>query len=163
MAASIAERHSEDPAFFLVGLANGGVAAAHELKVQLAAISDKPVEMGVVDISFYRDDFGSKPITSIKYPTEIPFDLDGVSLILVDDVIESGRSIRAALGEIFDQGRPSRVELAVFIDRNNRKLPIQPDFAGKVITLRDEERLRVMTDPSGEKFASITIEKIDHE
>lgn len=163
MASSIVERYSKETAFFLVGLANGGVAAAHELQVKLQELSDKPVEMGVVDISFYRDDFGSKPITSIKYPTDIPFDLDQVSLILVDDVIESGRSIRAAMGEIFDQGRPRQVELAVLIDRNNRKLPIQPDYTGCQLSLENNERLRVMANEAGTAIESIIIEKTDHE
>jgi pyrimidine operon attenuation protein / uracil phosphoribosyltransferase len=130
MAESIVANHRGTKGLFLAGIADGGVPIAKRLAGELSSLIGRDIPYGVVDVSFHRDDIGSKPIPKITSPTEIPAPVDGGTCILVDDVIFTGRSTRAALNELFDQGRLDRIELAVLVDRGNRKLPIQPDYVG---------------------------------
>ena len=133
--------------FSLVGLANGGVSLAAILEGVFSKRYALNVPVGTIDISFYRDDFSTRPVGKIKFPTDLPFNIDGNRLFLVDDVLESGRTVRAALTEIFDQGRPEWVRFATLIDRGNRILPIQPDFVGKSIDVPKTKEVRVSLDP----------------
>ncbi len=130
MAEAIANNHRNTIELCLVGIAEGGVPVAKRLAGKVAERLGREVTQGVVDVSFHRDDIGSKPIPKITSPTEIPETVDGGACILIDDVLYTGRSTRAALNELFDQGRPDRIELAVLVDRGSRKLPIQPDYVG---------------------------------
>jgi pyrimidine operon attenuation protein/uracil phosphoribosyltransferase len=110
----------------LVGIHSGGAWLAERLSAMLPG--DHP--FGTMDVSFYRDDYNTVGLKPKVRRTELPFDVDGARLVLVDDVLYTGRSVRAALNELFDYGRPAAVELAVLIDRGGRELPIEPTYCG---------------------------------
>jgi pyrimidine operon attenuation protein/uracil phosphoribosyltransferase len=122
LAALIRPRLDSSP--LLVGIHSGGVWIAR----RLAELLGLPGEIGLIDVSFYRDDFGAKGLHPQIKPTSIPFDVEGRSLILVDDVLYTGRTTRAAINELFDYGRPASIELAVLADRGGRELPINAQF-----------------------------------
>jgi len=130
IANSIADKHRNNENLVIVGIADGGIPFSINLTRALEKKLRNPVPCGCVDISFHRDDIGHKPITSIDNPTILPINIEGATVILADDVLFSGRTARAALNEIFDQGRPGFIELAVLCDRGNRRLPIQPNYIG---------------------------------
>ena len=132
MAEAIVANHAETLDLFLAGIAEGGVPIANRLAMKLKVLLGREIPQGVVDVSFHRDDIGSNPIPKITCPTELPNNAEGGICILIDDVLHTGRTTRAALNELFDQGRLDRIELAVLVDRGNRKLPIQPDYVGFV-------------------------------
>lgn len=115
----------------LVGIHSGGAWIARRLRELLQL----PDEIGLIDVSFYRDDFGAKGLHPQIKPTTIPFDVEGRPLILVDDVLYTGRTTRAAINELFDYGRPARILLAALVDRGGRELPIQADFVAARIEL----------------------------
>lgn len=125
IAHSIAARHGPPTRLVLLGIANGGITVARRLAARLGCRN-----VGILDISFHRDDIGRNPIPKEFVPTVIPLDVNGATVVLVDDVLFSGRTVKAALDELFDHGRPHAVELAVLIDRGGRRLPIQPDHVG---------------------------------
>ena len=126
----------------LVGLQTGGVPLARKLAENLAEIEGSNIPVGYLDVAFYRDDIGLRPV-SPREPTEIPFDLSDKTVVLVDDVLFTGRTIRAALDAVTDFGRPASVQLAVMVDRGHRELPIRPDFVGKNIPTRRDELVDV--------------------
>jgi len=117
----------------LVGIKRRGVPLANRLAARLNAGRKPQVQVGAIDITLYRDDLQMVSETPIVRGTEISFDINGKTLVLVDDVVFTGRTIRAALSELLDFGRPKGIQLAVLVDRGHRELPIQPDFAAKVI------------------------------
>jgi pyrimidine operon attenuation protein/uracil phosphoribosyltransferase len=129
----------------LIGLQTGGVPIATKLADNLAEIEGSQVPVGYLDVAFYRDDIGLRPV-SPREPTNIPFDLTAKTVVLVDDVLFTGRTIRAALDAITDFGRPGSVQLAVMIDRGHRELPIRPDFIGKNLPTRRDELVDVQGD-----------------
>lgn len=128
MAMHIAERHFNDTSLVLVGIARGGVDLSRMLANYVGRHLNRQIPVGTLDISFHRDDIGHSPITKVSDPSDIPMDIDHATVVLVDDVMESGRTARAALNELFDYGRPEKVELAILVDRGGRKLPIRPDY-----------------------------------
>jgi len=134
--------------FYLVGIRTRGVPLAlrlaHELKDLLGV---KEIKVGAVDITLYRDDLRSVDHWPVLRGTEIPFDIDGAEVVLVDDVLFTGRTVRAALNAICDLGRPACVRLAVLVDRGHRELPIQPDVAGLNVTSEHQDRVRVRLHP----------------
>ena len=130
IAKTIAQKHRDNKELVIVGIANGGIPFSIVLGKYLEKNLGRSIPCGSVDISFHRDDIGHKPIKSIDNPTALPVNIEGATVILADDVIFTGRTARAALNEIFDQGRPGFIELAVLCDRGNRRLPIQPNFIG---------------------------------
>ena len=124
----------------LVGLQTGGVPIAHRLAAALSSIEPEanPVPVASLDVGLHRDDIGLRPF-SPQATTDIPFDLSGRTVVLVDDVLYTGRTVRAALDALGHYGRPAVVQLAVMVDRGHRELPIRPDFVGKNLpTARDE-------------------------
>ncbi|MBT6275841.1 MAG: bifunctional pyr operon transcriptional regulator/uracil phosphoribosyltransferase PyrR [Chromatiales bacterium] len=123
----------------MVGIRTGGVWIAQALHARLAL--DEP--LGSLNINFYRDDFTRIGMHPQVTPSDLPFALDGRHVILVDDVLYTGRTIRAALNELFDFGRPSRVTLAVLVERDGRELPIQADVVGKHIVVEDGQYLKL--------------------
>jgi pyrimidine operon attenuation protein/uracil phosphoribosyltransferase len=136
IAEAIAARHPARERLMVLGIANGGLALARRLTARLSALSPKlGASCGSLDISFHRDDIGRNPIPKEFTPTIVPGDVNGATIILVDDVLFSGRTVKAALDELFDHGRPAKVELAVLVDRGGRRLPLHADYAG--ITLAD--------------------------
>jgi pyrimidine operon attenuation protein/uracil phosphoribosyltransferase len=103
----------------------------------------QPVPLGDIDISFYRDDVGMRPQHPVVHSSHIDFPIDGVTVVLVDDVLFTGRTVRAAIDALFDYGRPQRVQLAVLTDRGHRELPIRPDYVGKNLPTARSERVNV--------------------
>ena len=126
----------------LVGLEVGGVHLAQKLAENLLEIEKQNVPVGTLDVAFYRDDIGIRQVTPSN-PTDMPFDLTSRIVGLVDDVLFTGRTIRAAMDAIVDFGRPAAVQLAVMIDRGHRELPIRPDYVGKNVPTRRDELVDV--------------------
>lgn len=129
----------------LIGLQTGGVPLARKLADALQAIEGTEVPVGTLDVAFYRDDIGLRPVLP-EAVTDIAFDLGSQVVVLVDDVLFTGRTIRAALDAITDFGRPRAVQLAVMIDRGHRELPIRPDYVGKNLPTRRDEAVDVQDD-----------------
>ncbi|MEO8345123.1 MAG: bifunctional pyr operon transcriptional regulator/uracil phosphoribosyltransferase PyrR [Betaproteobacteria bacterium] len=147
--ATLAERMRPAIAFdaAFVGIYSGGAWVADRLAAMIPG--DHPV--GHIDVSFYRDDYARTGLKSGAKRSELPFDVDGATIVLVDDVLYTGRSVRAAINELFDYGRPARIELAVLVDRGGRELPVEATYCGARLAIardlslalaRDGERLR---------------------
>ena len=145
MAHEIVERNHGIEQVAIIGLQTGGVPLAERLADNLDDIEGTRPDVGVVDVAFYRDDIGLRPVVP-EAPTEIPFDLTERTVVLVDDVLFTGRTIRAALDALIDFGRPRAVQLAVMVDRGHRELPIRPDFVGKNLPTRRDELVDVNND-----------------
>ena len=141
IAHEIVERNHGSEGVVLVGLQRGGVWIAEELAAMLASI-EQSVPVGALDVSFHRDDVGLRPIVPGSV-TSIPVSLDGTTVVLVDDVLFTGRTVRAALEALNEYGRPRVVQLAVIIDRGHRELPIRPDYVGKNLPTAGDEDVRV--------------------
>ncbi len=138
IAHEIAERNRGLHDVVLVGLQTGGVGIAHRLAETLGEVEGAEVPVGTLDVAFYRDDIGLRPVLP-EAATDITADLTGSTVVLVDDVLFTGRTIRAALNALGEYGRAQVVELAVMVDRGHRELPIRPDYVGKNLpTNRDE-------------------------
>jgi pyrimidine operon attenuation protein/uracil phosphoribosyltransferase len=133
------------PDAVLVGIHSGGAWVARRLKELLGL----PGEIGLIDVSFYRDDFGEKGLHPQVKPTSIPFEVEGRNLILVDDVLYTGRTTRAAINELFDYGRPASVRLAVLADRGGRELPIYAEFCAWQPELSHSQELVLEADAEG--------------
>ncbi|MDA3007408.1 MAG: bifunctional pyr operon transcriptional regulator/uracil phosphoribosyltransferase PyrR [Actinomycetota bacterium] len=144
MAHEIIERNRGLVDVVLVGLQSGGVWLAEQLAAEIARI-ERPVPVGVVDVSMHRDDIGLRPVTPGAI-TDLPVDVTGACVVLVDDVLFTGRTVKAALDTITDYGRPRSVQLAVLVDRGHRELPIRPDFIGKNLPTSADETVEVSAD-----------------
>lgn len=142
----------------LLGIANGGIELSRRLVAALARPGAKPASAGVLDISFHRDDIGRHPIPKEFAPTRIPGDVNGAAVILVDDVLFSGRTVKAALDELFDHGRPATVQLAVLVDRGGRRLPFAADYVGLTLPTRESEKVVVVLDGENRRRDSIRVE-----
>ncbi len=142
IAHEILERHHGAEDLILVGIHTRGVPLALDIASVIEEIEDIEVPVGELDIGLYRDDIGRRPVAKLGR-TLIPIDLTGRVVVLVDDVLYTGRTIRAALDALSDLGRPAAVELAVMVDRGHRQLPIRPDYVGKNLPTASEERVRV--------------------
>jgi pyrimidine operon attenuation protein/uracil phosphoribosyltransferase len=156
VASAIARRHAQTTRLLLLGIANGGIIFARRLASRLKKTGLK-AGFGILDISFHRDDISRHPIPKEFSPTVIPHDINGATVILVDDVLYSGRTVKAALAELFDHGRPAGVELAVLVDRGGRRLPIAADYYGLTINATDDEKVVVHLDPLQADKDSVTI------
>jgi pyrimidine operon attenuation protein/uracil phosphoribosyltransferase len=142
IAHEIAERNEASLAVAIVGVQRGGIHLAERLGTLLKGIWGHAVPVGQVDVSMHRDDLDSKAAPNIQ-PTLLPFDLEGRTVVVVDDVLFSGRTTRAALDTLNDFGRPRRVQLAVLVDRGHRELPIKADFVGKNVPSAPTDRVDV--------------------
>lgn len=140
MAHELVERTEGLHEVVLVGLQRGGVPIAAQLAQNLAEIEHE-VPVGALDVAFYRDDVPGRPVLP-EAATSIPFDLTGTTVVLVDDVLYTGRTVRAALHALSEFGRPARVQLAVLVDRGHRELPIRADYVGKNLPTSRDETLR---------------------
>ncbi|MHB1130835.1 MAG: bifunctional pyr operon transcriptional regulator/uracil phosphoribosyltransferase PyrR [Chloroflexota bacterium] len=139
IAHEIIERNRGAEGLLLVGIRNRGVPLAKRLASLIAELEGVAVPMGELDITLYRDDLGKRELALVR-TTDIPTSVDDKAIVLVDDVLYTGRTVRAALDEVMDFGRPASVQLAVLIDRGHRELPIRPDYVGKnVPTAREED------------------------
>jgi pyrimidine operon attenuation protein / uracil phosphoribosyltransferase len=132
-----------DGAVALVGIQRRGAILARRLHALTSELLDSEVPLGFVDISFYRDDLAIRPAAPVVHATTLDFPVDGRTIVIVDDVLYTGRTARAAIDVIFDFGRPARVQLAALVDRGHRELPIRPDYVGKNIPTSQEERVNV--------------------
>lgn len=146
IAHEIIERNEGASKIALVGIVRRGAAIAPLLADEIAKIEGVRPPVGTLDVSFYRDDV-SRKIAPVEYATSIPFAVDDRDIVLVDDVLYTGRTIRAALDALIDLGRPKTVQLAVMIDRGHRELPIRADYVGKNVPSSREEDVRVTVVP----------------
>jgi pyrimidine operon attenuation protein/uracil phosphoribosyltransferase len=135
-----------DGAIALVGIHRRGAILARRLHALTGELLEDAVPLGFVDISFYRDDLAIRPSAPIVHATQLDFQIDGPparTIVIVDDVLYTGRTVRAAVDEVFDYGRPARVQLAVLVDRGHRELPIRPDYVGKNLPTSQDQRVNV--------------------
>lgn len=153
LADAISSRHAAPQNLLMLGIANGGIELARRLARLLNA------RAGTLDISFHRDDIGRHPIPKEFAPTHIPADVQNATIILVDDVLFSGRTVKAALEELFDHGRPSKVELAVLVDRGGRRLPVAADYVGIDLFTGEQEKIVVALDARHPKHDVIRVER----
>jgi pyrimidine operon attenuation protein/uracil phosphoribosyltransferase len=145
IAHEVLERNAGVEGLVVVGLQTGGVPLAQRLAAILEDIEGRAVPVGALDVAFYRDDIGLRPVLP-EAVTDIPVDLGGTTVVLVDDVLFTGRTVRAALDALTDFGRPRAVQLAVMVDRGHRELPIRPDYVGKNLPTRRDEVVDVSAD-----------------
>jgi pyrimidine operon attenuation protein/uracil phosphoribosyltransferase len=132
-----------DGTIALVGIHRRGAVLAQRLHALTSELLEPAVPLGDVDIAFYRDDLTIRPSAPVVHSTHLEFPVDDRTIVIVDDVLYTGRTVRAAVDEIFDYGRPARVQLAVLVDRGHRELPIRPDYVGKNIPTSQEQRVNV--------------------
>jgi pyrimidine operon attenuation protein/uracil phosphoribosyltransferase len=144
MASQIVENNPDLANVLLVGIRRRGVPLAERIAARIQEVEGAVVATGALDITLYRDDLSTVAETPVINKTELPPNITGLTIILVDDVLYTGRTIRAALDELIDFGRPRRVQLAVLVDRGWRELPIQADYIGKYVTTTDNEIIKVM-------------------
>ncbi len=143
LAHEIIEKNDGCEKLGLVGIKRRGVPLAQRLSKLISGIEKRPVDAGVLDIRFYRDDLSTHDVRPLVNPGDIGFDVTGRDIILVDDVLYTGRTIRAALDALFDHGRPERVQLLVLIDRGHRELPIEAMFVGRKVPTSRREIIEV--------------------
>ncbi|UCH44123.1 MAG: bifunctional pyr operon transcriptional regulator/uracil phosphoribosyltransferase PyrR [Nitrospiraceae bacterium] len=144
MAHEIVEKNKGIENLCLVGIQKGGVILARRLAAQIESIEGMSIEIGALDITFYRDDLNTKDEQPFVKETDIQFSINGKTVVIVDDVLFTGRSIRAALDALLDFGRADNIQLAVLIDRGHRELPIRPDYVGKNIPTAFDDRIDVI-------------------
>ncbi len=142
LASQIVEKAGDLSEIVLIGIYTRGVSLAELLAKQIEMLENVAIPVGAIDITFYRDDL-DKIKTRTPAKTQIPVDLTGKTVVLVDDVIYKGRTIRAALNAVLEYGRPQSIRLVVLVDRGHRDLPIQPDFTGKQLPTASEEQVKV--------------------
>ncbi len=152
IAAEIVEKLSPRDEFAIIGIRRRGVHLAQRLCAKVEATLKRSVLHGILDITLYRDDLTTISNRPMLRETSIEFDINNLSLVLVDDVLYTGRTVRAALDGLVDLGRPNRVQLAVLIDRGHRELPIQADYVGKYVQTADDEIVEVrLNEEDGEE------------
>jgi pyrimidine operon attenuation protein/uracil phosphoribosyltransferase len=147
MARKLADAGRRGSPLYLIGIRSRGVPLAERLAREMRVLLDREIEVGAVDITLYRDDLGHGERWPVLKGTEIAFDLDGAEVVLVDDVLFTGRTVRAALNAICDLGRPACIRLAALVDRGHRELPIQPDVVGLAVKTDRLEHVRVRLAP----------------
>jgi pyrimidine operon attenuation protein/uracil phosphoribosyltransferase len=143
IAHEIVEKNPERERLAIVGIHRRGALLARRLRDLLGDLMEADVPLGELDISFYRDDLGRGTDSPVVHSTQLDFALDGATVVIVDDVLFTGRTVRAAIEALFDYGRPARVQLAVLADRGHRELPVRPDYVGKNLPTARAERVNV--------------------
>jgi pyrimidine operon attenuation protein/uracil phosphoribosyltransferase len=149
VAVEIIERHRGTDGLVLVGVRRGGVPVAKQIARWVDELEQKQIPVGSVDITLYRDDAATALPNPRIGPSEMPCSIDGKRVVLCDDVVFTGRTIRAAIDALMDYGRPRRIELAAIIDRGGRELPIQPDYVLKHAEVPKDDRVDVVDDGDG--------------
>lgn len=158
MAHEMVERNDGAQEIVLIGLQTRGVFLAKRLAAEMITLTGKTIPAGELDISMHRDDLNLRGAPPVVKRTDIPTSLEGKTVVLVDDVLFTGRSVRAAMDALNDYGRPRRIQLAVLLDRGHRDLPIQPDYVGKTVITSLHEQIQVrMKEEDGRD--EVTLEK----
>jgi pyrimidine operon attenuation protein/uracil phosphoribosyltransferase len=158
IAFEILEKNKGHEDTILVGIPTPGPALAERICRHIENVEGAKVPTGSLDITFYRDDIDNRPKPMPK-STEMPGDISGKTIVLVDDVLFTGRTIRAAMDALMDHGRPARVQLAALVDRGHRELPIRADFVGRNIPTRLHEKVKVLLTEHGAKVDEVAIEE----
>jgi pyrimidine operon attenuation protein/uracil phosphoribosyltransferase len=161
LAHEIIEKNNGSENLGLVGVQRRGVPLAERLGKLIGSIEKHPVDTGVLDISFYRDDLSTKDIRPVVNPGDLGFDVNGRDVVLVDDVLYTGRTVRAALDALFDHGRPRRVQLLVLIDRGHRELPIEATFVGRTVQTSSREIIEVKLHEIDQDEQVLIVERLD--
>jgi pyrimidine operon attenuation protein/uracil phosphoribosyltransferase len=158
IAHEIAERNEHSARVALVGIPVGGDHLAARLAKILAGIWNHAVPVGILDVTMHRDDLDDR-VAPTMHPTEIPFDVTGKTVVLVDDVLFSGRTTRAAMDALNDFGRPKKIQLAVLVDRGHRELPIKADFIGKNVPTSLDEKISLLLTEAGAAQDEVILKK----
>jgi pyrimidine operon attenuation protein/uracil phosphoribosyltransferase len=159
IAHEILEKNKGTDDLVLIGIRTRGVPLAERLAAKIEEIEGIKLQTGILDITLYRDDLSTVAQQPIVHRTEIPFDITGKKVVLVDDVLYTGRTVRAALDALIDLGRPLQIQLAIMIDRGHRELPIRADFVGKNLPTSKKEVVDVNLSEIDEKDAVLLLEK----
>jgi pyrimidine operon attenuation protein/uracil phosphoribosyltransferase len=160
VAGEIVERHRGTEGLVLIGIRRGGVPLARELARWIRELEHRDLPIGTVDITLYRDDAATALPNPRIGPTEIPGSIQDRHVVLVDDVVFTGRTVRAAIDAIMDYGRPRRIELAALVDRGGRELPIEPNYVVKQVVVNADERVDVIDDGAGLQAVAQTVAKV---
>ena len=160
LAHEILERNSDLDRLAFIGIRRRGVPLAQRLARKIEALEKRSIPVGILDINLYRDDLTTVDIKPVVNATEIPFSVQGKDIILMDDVLYTGRTIRAALDALFDHGRPARVQLLVLIDRGHRELPIEAKFVGRTVQTTDSEIIEVKFQEVDQMEKVLLVEKV---
>ncbi len=160
IAHEIVEKNAGQPVA-LVGIHRRGAHLANRLHRLVCDLLEQEIPLGDIDIAFYRDDVSTRPIDPAVHDSHLPFRLEGYTVVLIDDVLYTGRTARAGIEALFDYGRPARVQLAVLADRGHRELPIRPDYVGKNLPTARDERVNVrVTEVDGiDEVAIVTLQE----
>jgi pyrimidine operon attenuation protein/uracil phosphoribosyltransferase len=161
LAHEIVEKSNGSEDLALVGIRRRGVPLAERLGKLISAIEKRPVSTGVLDIQFYRDDLSTTGVRPVVTPGAIGIDINGRDVVLCDDVLYTGRTIRAALDALFDHGRPRRVQLAVLIDRGHRELPIEATYIGRRVPTSSHEIIEVKFQEVDSDEQVLLVERVD--
>ncbi|MBT9331609.1 bifunctional pyr operon transcriptional regulator/uracil phosphoribosyltransferase PyrR [Acidipila sp. 4G-K13] len=161
LAHEIIEKNNGADSLGLVGIKRRGVPLAQRLARLIGGIEKRTIDSGVLDISFYRDDLSTHGVRPVVTPGAIGFDVNGRNIILMDDVLYTGRTIRAALDALFDHGRPTRVQLLTLIDRGHRELPIEATFVGRTVQTSDREIIEVRLREIDNDEQVLMVERVD--
>jgi pyrimidine operon attenuation protein / uracil phosphoribosyltransferase len=161
LAHEVVEKSNGCEGLVMVGIKRRGVPLAQRLTALISSIEKCPVETGVLDIQFYRDDLSTADVRPVVTPGAIGCDITGKDVVLCDDVLYTGRTIRAALDALFDHGRPRRVQLAVLIDRGHRELPIQATYVGRHVPTSSREIIEVKFQEVDHDEQVLLVERVD--
>jgi pyrimidine operon attenuation protein/uracil phosphoribosyltransferase len=161
LAHEIVEKNNGSENLGLIGIKRRGAPLAQRLAALIGKIEKRPVDVGTLDIEFYRDDLTTRDVRPVVHPGAIGFDVNGRNIVLVDDVLYTGRTIRAALDALFDHGRPRRVQLLALIDRGHRELPIEAAFVGRTVQTTDREIVEVELEEVDGSEQVLLVERAD--
>ena len=157
IANAIVENHEDDDMMALVGIRTGGIHLARRLVVTIQRQFGREVPLGTLDINLYRDDLVGRARQPVLQTTDIPFDVTDRTIVLVDDVIFTGRTIRAAMDGVMDLGRPARIQLATLVDRGHRELPIAADFVGREFVTTENQMVKVRLEEGGHPTDAVIV------
>jgi pyrimidine operon attenuation protein/uracil phosphoribosyltransferase len=160
LAHEVLERSRDLEALAFIGIRRRGVPLAQRLAQKIESLENRKIPVGVLDINLYRDDLTTVGVKPVVGQTEIPFSVQGKDIILIDDVLYTGRTIRGALDALFDHGRPSRVQLLVLIDRGHRELPIEAQYIGRSVQTSANEIIEVKFQEIDQMEKVLLVEKI---
>jgi pyrimidine operon attenuation protein/uracil phosphoribosyltransferase len=151
IASEILEKNGGARDLAVVGIHTGGVVLANRLVAALEQLGERPAATGTVDITLYRDDLAEIGPAPVVHATDVGFDVAGMTVVLVDDVVYTGRTVRAAIDNLMDLGRPKRIELAALVDRGGRELPVQPDYVGRRVEVGPDDIVEVVFGDAGDR------------